>query len=180
MSSIDAEALYSALLEQIRAAYGDRLGAGQDSAEGAALAGIYSGGAWLAERLARDLHVSSFGVVNVALHRDDYAKKGLHSQASPTSLPFSVDKRRIVLVDDVLYTGRTIRAALNELYDYGRPASVELAVLADRGGRELPVAARFVGGVVQVPAEMTLVLSREQGGAHGNQRFTFHTEARVD
>ncbi|WP_281663890.1 bifunctional pyr operon transcriptional regulator/uracil phosphoribosyltransferase PyrR [Paraburkholderia fungorum] len=180
MSSIDAEALYSALLEQIRAAYGDRLGAGQDSAEGAALAGIYSGGAWLAERLARDLHVSSFGVVNVALHRDDYAKKGLHSQASPTSLPFSVDKRRIVLVDDVLYTGRTIRAALNELYDYGRPASVELAVLADRGGRELPVAARFVGGVVQVPAETTLVLSREEGGAHGNQRFTFHTEARVD
>ena len=88
-------------------------------------------------------------MVNVALHRDDYAKKGLHSQASPTSLPFSVDKRRIVLVDDVLYTGRTIRAALNELYDYGRPASVELAVLADRGGRELPVAARFVGGVVQ-------------------------------
>lgn len=91
-----------------------------------------------------------------------------------------MDKRRIVLVDDVLYTGRTIRAALNELYDYGRPASVELAVLADRGGRELPVAARFVGGVVQVPAEMTLVLSREEGGAHGNQRFTFHTEARVD
>lgn len=180
MSSIDAEALYSALLEQIRAAYGDRLGAGPDSAKGAVLAGIYSGGAWLAERLARDLHVSSFGVVNVALHRDDYAKKGLHSQASPTSLPFSVDKRRIVLVDDVLYTGRTIRAALNELYDYGRPASVELAVLADRGGRELPVAARFVGGVVQVPAEMTLVLSREEGGAHGNQRFTFHTEARVD
>ncbi|MFL9947239.1 bifunctional pyr operon transcriptional regulator/uracil phosphoribosyltransferase PyrR [Paraburkholderia agricolaris] len=180
MSSIDAEALYSALLEQIRAAYGDKLGARQDSAEGAVLAGIYSGGAWLAERLARDLDVPSFGVVNVALHRDDYAKKGLHSQASPTSLPFSVDKRRIVLVDDVLYTGRTIRAALNELYDYGRPASVELAVLADRGGRELPVAARFVGGVVQVPAETTLVLSREEGGAHGNQRFTFHTEARVD
>ncbi|MFM0212273.1 bifunctional pyr operon transcriptional regulator/uracil phosphoribosyltransferase PyrR [Paraburkholderia sediminicola] len=180
MSSIDAEALYSALLEQIRAAYGDRLGTGQDGAEGAVLAGIYSGGAWLAERLARDLHVPSFGVVNVALHRDDYAKKGLHSQASPTSLPFSVDKRRIVLVDDVLYTGRTIRAALNELYDYGRPASVELAVLADRGGRELPVAARFVGGVVQVPADATLVLAREAGAADGNQRFTFHTEARLD
>ncbi|MFL9865217.1 bifunctional pyr operon transcriptional regulator/uracil phosphoribosyltransferase PyrR [Paraburkholderia fungorum] len=180
MSFIDAEALYSALLEQIRAAYGDRLGAGQDGEQGAVLAGIYSGGAWLAERLANDLHVASFGVVNVALHRDDYAKKGLHSQASPTSLPFSVDKRRIVLVDDVLYTGRTIRAALNELYDYGRPASVELAVLADRGGRELPVAARFLGGVVQVPAEATLVLAREEGGAGGNQRFAFHTEARVD
>lgn len=180
MSSIDAEALYSVLLEQIRAAYGDKLCAGQDDAQGAVLAGIYSGGAWLAERLAHDLQVPSFGVVNVALHRDDYAKKGLHSQASPTSLPFSVDKRRIVLVDDVLYTGRTIRAALNELYDYGRPASVDLAVLADRGGRELPVAARFVGGVVDVPADATLVLAREQGGADGSTHFTFHTEARVD
>ncbi len=149
-------------------------------AEGAVLAGIYSGGAWLAERLAHDLNVPGFGVVNVALHRDDYAKKGLHSQASPTSLPFSVDNRRIVLVDDVLYTGRTMRAALNELYDYGRPASVELAVLADRGGRELPVAARFTGGVVEVPADATLVLAREEGDADAQARFTFHTEARAD
>jgi pyrimidine operon attenuation protein / uracil phosphoribosyltransferase len=173
MSSIDAEALYRSVLEQIRAAYGDGLG----GADGAVLAGIHSGGAWLAERLARDLKVDSFGVVNVALHRDDYAKKGLHAQASPTSLPFDVNKRRIVLIDDVLFTGRTVRAALNELYDYGRPASVELAVLADRGGRELPVAARFVGGVVEVPAEATLVLARE---STGGERFTFHTEARSD
>ncbi|NPT35356.1 bifunctional pyr operon transcriptional regulator/uracil phosphoribosyltransferase PyrR [Paraburkholderia xenovorans] len=184
MSSIDAEALYRALLDQIRAVYGDRLGAAQDGNEGAVLAGIYSGGAWLAERLARDLNLPGFGVVNVALHRDDYAKKGLHSQASPTSLPFPVDGRRIVLVDDVLYTGRTIRAALNELYDYGRPAAVDLAVLADRGGRELPVAARFVGGVVDIPADATLVLARtessEADGTPGSQRFTFHTEARVD
>ncbi|AXF13542.1 bifunctional pyr operon transcriptional regulator/uracil phosphoribosyltransferase PyrR [Paraburkholderia caledonica] len=179
MSSIDAEALYRALLAQIRAAYGDELGVAQNGAEGAVLAGIYSGGAWLAERLAHDLKLPSFGVVNVALHRDDYAKKGLHSQASPTSLPFAVDGRRIVLVDDVLYTGRTIRAALNELYDYGRPAAVELAVLADRGGRELPVAARFVGGVVDVPADATLVLAREESSA-GQPRFTFHTEARAD
>ncbi|CAM2191855.1 Pyrimidine operon regulatory protein / Uracil phosphoribosyltransferase [Paraburkholderia kururiensis] len=169
MSSIDAEALYRSVLEQIRAAYGDQLG----RADGAVLAGIYSGGAWLAERLARDLGVAEWGVVNVALHRDDYAKKGLHTQASPTSLPFEVDDRRIVLVDDVLYTGRTVRAAINELYDYGRPAAIELAVLADRGGRELPVAARFVGGVVDVPADATLVL------AHGDDgRFTFHTEPR--
>ena len=174
MSSIDAEALYRSVLEQIRAACGDALG----GTDGAVLAGIYSGGAWLVERLARDLKVDSFGVINVALHRDDYAKKGLHAQASPTSLPFDVNKRRIVLVDDVLYTGRTVRAALNELYDYGRPASVELAVLADRGGRELPVAARFVGGVVDVPAEATLVLARDTTGA--TERFTFHTEARAD
>lgn len=182
MSSIDAEALYRALLDQIRAAYGDQLGAGRNHAEGAVLAGIYSGGAWLAERLAHDLNLPGFGVVNVALHRDDYAKKGLHSQASPTSLPFSVEGRRIVLVDDVLYTGRTIRAAMNELYDYGRPAAVELAVLADRGGRELPVAARFVGGVVNVPADATLVLARERSAEAGSApvQFTFHTEARVD
>ncbi|HEY2025277.1 bifunctional pyr operon transcriptional regulator/uracil phosphoribosyltransferase PyrR [Paraburkholderia sp.] len=179
MSSIDAEALYRALLEQIRAAYGDRLAAAPGRADAVVLAGIHSGGAWLAERLARDLNLPGFGVVNVALHRDDYAKKGLHSQASPTSLPFGVDGSRIVLVDDVLNTGRTIRAALNELYDYGRPASVELAVLADRGGRQLPVAARFVGGTVEVPADATLVLAREDDGA-GGQRFSFHTEARVD
>lgn len=102
MSSIDAEALYRALLARIRDAWGEAAFAAPD---GPAIAGIYSGGAWLAERLARDLNASGFGVVNVALHRDDYAKKGLHSQASPTSLPFEVEGRRILLVDDVLYTG---------------------------------------------------------------------------
>lgn len=172
MSPIDAEALYRALLAQIRAAYGDAAFA--DPA-GPVLAGIHSGGAWLAERLARDLNALGFGVVNVVLHRDDYAKKGLHSQASPTSLPFDVAGRRIVLVDDVLYTGRTVRAALNELYDYGRPAAVELAVLADRGGRELPVAARFVGGTLDVPAAATLVLERADA-----EHFTLHTEARAE
>jgi pyrimidine operon attenuation protein/uracil phosphoribosyltransferase len=139
------------------------------------LAGIYSGGVWLAERLAKDLNVSEFGVVNVSLHRDDYAKKGLHSQASPTSLPFDVNNRKILLVDDVLSTGRTVRAAVNELYDYGRPASVELAVLADRGGRELPVAARFTGGIVDIPATDTLVLSQGENGT-----LQFSTEARTD
>ncbi|TAL98912.1 MAG: bifunctional pyr operon transcriptional regulator/uracil phosphoribosyltransferase PyrR [Paraburkholderia sp.] len=178
MRSIDAEALYRAVLEQIRAAYGAAIGATPAGTDGVVvLAGIYSGGAWLAERLARDLKMASFGVVNVALHRDDYAKRGLHVQASPTSLPFSVDRSRIVLVDDVLGTGRTVRAALNELYDYGRPASVELAVLADRGGRELPIAARFTGGTVDVPADATLVLARSEGD---DRTFTFHTEARAD
>src|SRR6201996_1553765 len=174
MSSIDAEALYRALLEQIRAVYGERLGAGQDGAEGAVLAGIHSGGAWLAERLARDLNAPSFGVVNVALHRDDYAKKGLHSQASPTSLPFSVDQRHIVLLDDVLYTGRTVRAALNELYDFGRPAAVGRAGLVYGGGPDLPFAARFAGPTVDtVPSHTTLVLERDATGPAA--RFTFST-----
>ncbi|RFU45973.1 bifunctional pyr operon transcriptional regulator/uracil phosphoribosyltransferase PyrR [Paraburkholderia sp. DHOC27] len=178
MSSIDAEALYRAVLEQLRAAYGEAFA---DDANGPVLVGIYSGGVWLAGRLARDLNARAFGVVNVALHRDDYAKKGLHAQASPTSLPFDVSRRRIVLVDDVLFTGRTVRAALNELYDYGRPVAVELAVLADRGGRELPVAARFVGGVIEVPADANLVLAREADAADpAGERFTFHTEIRTD
>jgi pyrimidine operon attenuation protein / uracil phosphoribosyltransferase len=171
MSSIDAEALYCALLDQIRAVYGESL----KQPDGAVLAGIYSGGVWLAERLARDLNVREFGVVNVSLHRDDYAKKGLHSQASPTSLPFDVNNHKILLVDDVLSTGRTVRAALNELYDFGRPASVDLAVLADRGGRELPVAARFTGGIVDLPATDTLVLAQRDDGT-----LTFTTEARTD
>jgi aspartate carbamoyltransferase catalytic subunit len=169
MSTIDADALYRVLLDQIRGAYGTAFA----EPGGPRLAGIHSGGAWLAERLARDLGAPAFGVVNVALHRDDYAKKGLHSQASPTSLPFDVDGARIVLVDDVLYTGRTVRAALNELFDYGRPAAVELAVLADRGGRELPVAARFSGGSLDVPADATLVLARDDAA-----QFTLRVEAR--
>lgn len=164
----DAEALYRAVLDQIRAAWpADAF----RQPDGIAIAGIHSGGAWIAQRLADDLGANACGVVNVALHRDDYAKKGLHSQASPTSLPFDVEGRRIVLVDDVLHTGRTVRAALNELYDYGRPAAVELAVLADRGGRELPVAARFTGGRVELPAGSTLVLERGDDG-----RFAFHAE----
>ena len=171
MSSNDAEALYRELLGQIRAAYGESL----TQAGAPVLAGIYSGGVWLAERLAKDLNVAEFGVVNVSLHRDDYAKKGLHSQASPTSLPFEVDNRNILLIDDVLSTGRTVRAAVNELYDFGRPASVELAVLADRGGRELPMAARFTGGVVDVPANANLVLTRRDDGT-----LAFTTEARTD
>jgi pyrimidine operon attenuation protein / uracil phosphoribosyltransferase len=168
MIAPDAETLYHAVLDEIRAAFpADAFGA----PGGVAIVGIHSGGAWVAERLAHDIGAVDFGVVNVALHRDDYAKKGLHSQASPTTLPFAVQGRRILLVDDVLYTGRTVRAAINELYDYGRPAAVELAVLADRGGRELPVAARFVGGEVHVQAGATLVLARG-----GDGRFAFHVE----
>ena len=160
MSTIDADALYRVLLDQIRGAYGTAFA----EPGGPRLAGIYSGGAWLAERLARDLGAPAFGVVNVALHRDDYAKKGLHSQASPTALPFEVDGARIVLVDDVLYTGRTVRAAINVLFDYGRPARIMLAALLERGGRELPVAADFVGAHAQLAPGRSLALSRDASG----------------
>jgi len=167
----DAEFLYRVLRDQICTAYGAAL----HQPNGVVLVGIWSGGAWLAERFASELKLTEFGVVNVLLHRDDYAEKGLHGQAQPTSLPFQVNGRRIVLLDDVLYTGRTIRAALNELYDFGRPAAVDLAVLVDRGGRELPIAARFVGASAEAPSAHTLVLKRDQNGA-----FAFHAEARTD
>ena len=166
MSSIDAEALYRALLEQIRAAYGESLRAGRwrrarRHLQRRRVAGRASGARPERERVRRRERVAA----SRRLREERPAR-----QASPTSLPFEVDNRRIVLVDDVLSTGRTVRAAVNELYDYGRPASVELAVLADRGGRELPVAARFTGGVVDVPADSDLVLAQAATTARSPSR----------
>ncbi len=130
----------------------------------AALVGIYTGGAWVAERLHRLLGLEPpLGTLAVTLHRDDFGRIGLHPEARRSQIPFAVDGREVVLVDDVLYTGRTIRAALNELFDFGRPRAVRLAVLADRGGRELPIAADFVGARVQMGGEEELVLSNENG-----------------
>lgn len=166
VSPIDAEALYQTLLTQLRA----ELVAHPTASQSWSIAGIYSGGAWIAKRLADDLGLAEPGVINVAFHRDDYAKKGLHSQAQPTTLPFDVLERSILLVDDVLATGRTIRAAVNELFDYGRPARVALAVLADRGGRELPIDAAYKGATVSLPADRQLALRQEADG-----RFVFDT-----
>jgi pyrimidine operon attenuation protein/uracil phosphoribosyltransferase len=130
----------------------------------AALVGIYTGGVWVAERLHRLLAMTPpLGTLAVTLHRDDFSRIGLHREARRSQIPFPVDGREVVLVDDVLYTGRTIRAALNELFDFGRPRTVRLAVLADRGGRELPVAADFTGARVEVGADEELVLSNEAG-----------------
>ena len=108
------------------------------------LVGIHSGGAWIARRVHQLLGLpGEIGLLDVSFYRDDFSEKGLHPQCRPTVIPFDVEGRHIILVDDVLYTGRTTRAAINELFDYGRPAAVELAVLADRGGRELPIAATY-------------------------------------
>jgi pyrimidine operon attenuation protein/uracil phosphoribosyltransferase len=128
----------------------------------AGLVGIYTGGAWVAERLHRALGLTTpLGVLAVTLHRDDFGRIGLHRESRRSQIPFSVDGREVILVDDVLHTGRTIRAALNELFDFGRPRAVRLAVLADRGGRELPVSADFLGAAVQVGTDEELVLSNE-------------------
>jgi pyrimidine operon attenuation protein/uracil phosphoribosyltransferase len=127
------------------------------------LVGIYSGGAWIAGRLRELLSLEEeIGLIDVSFYRDDFAEKGLHPQVKPTLIPFDVEGRHIVLVDDVLYTGRTTRAAINELFDYGRPASVELAVLADRGGRELPVAANACVWEVSLAAGESLVLDKTE------------------
>jgi pyrimidine operon attenuation protein/uracil phosphoribosyltransferase len=108
--------------------------------------GIHTGGVWIAERLRRLLSIESpLGVLNIAFYRDDFSRIGLHPQVEPSRLPFDVEDRHLVLVDDVLYTGRTIRAAMNEIFDWGRPASITLAVLVERPGRELPVHADIVG-----------------------------------
>lgn len=128
------------------------------------LVGIYTGGAWVAERLHRSLGVkTALGLLAVTLHRDDFGRIGLHREARRSHLPFEVEGRDIVLVDDVLHTGRTIRAALNELWDFGRPRSVRLAILADRGGRELPIAPDFAGAFLEIDAAEELVLTNEGG-----------------
>jgi pyrimidine operon attenuation protein/uracil phosphoribosyltransferase len=130
----------------------------------ARLIGIYSGGAWLAERLAELLPgAHPVGFIDVSFYRDDYAQKGLRAQVKTTKLPFEVEGSRIVLVDDVLYTGRSVRAAINEIFDYGRPDKIELAVLVDRGGRELPIEATYAGARVSVARELSIVLNRVAG-----------------
>jgi pyrimidine operon attenuation protein/uracil phosphoribosyltransferase len=160
MLQLDAQALYAELLQGVRSLLGD------PTREGAALVGIWRGGAWLAERLQRDLGLPGApGVISSTLHRDDFGARGLASGNDATQLPFAIDGRHIVLIDDVLYTGRTIRAVVNELFDFGRPASVTLAVLVDRGGRELPVAAAFSAARVVLPAGQRLSLARGQDGA---------------
>jgi len=150
----DPERLLEALVTQMRPVTGRDAG----------IIGIYTGGAWVAERLHRALGVTTpLGLLAVTLHRDDFGRIGLHREARRSHLPFEVEGRDIVLVDDVLHTGRTIRAALNELWDFGRPKSVRLAILADRGGRELPIAPDYAGTFVDLDPGEELVLTNETG-----------------
>jgi pyrimidine operon attenuation protein/uracil phosphoribosyltransferase len=174
---MDAELLYKKLLAHLEAK------AAQQS-EPIKLAGLAIGGAWIAERLAHDLNLPHYGVINVAFHRDDYAEKGLavirSAEGMATHLPFDVAGAHIVLIDDVLLTGRTVRAALNELFDFGRPASVELMVLADRGKRELPIAADFVGEHVIVADHQILALEKTApDGSDSQYSFQFSIEERA-
>ena len=155
--TLNAEALYLELLrsmQQLIAA----------SPTPPRLVGVASGGAWLAERLQKDLGLSDeIGVLSSAMHRDDFSSRGLAASGA-TQLPFEVNGAHLIVLDDVLYTGRTIRAVLNELFDYGRPASVRLAVLVDRGGRQLPVQADFAAARVALAANQSLSLARSDAG----------------
>jgi len=156
--ALDAEALYQQLLRGVRSLCQPQT----------RLVGITSGGAWLAERLQQDLGLDGqSGQVSSVMHRDDYAQRGL-AAGGQTQLPFEIEGADILVLDDVLYTGRTIRAVLNELFDYGRPARVQLAVLVDRGGRQLPVQADYAAARVALPETQSLALARDAAG-----RFSF-------
>jgi pyrimidine operon attenuation protein / uracil phosphoribosyltransferase len=154
----DAEHLLLTLIERMRADVGPETG----------LIGIHTGGVWLAERLHAALGLEvPLGTLDVSFYRDDYEIIGLHRDVKRSNIPFEVEARPLVLVDDVLFTGRTIRAAMNELFDYGRPASIRLAALIDRGGRELPIAAQWIGAAVQVPRGESIELKRSDDGRLG-------------
>ncbi len=165
----NAEELYAKLLAQLRAA---DLG-------GTHLVGIHKGGTWVAERLAQDLGIDEVpGVIDISFYRDDYARRGLSAEVKPTQIGFEVAGARVLLIDDVLYTGRTIRGATNVLFDYGRPSRIELAVLAERDGRELPIAADYSGGRCAVPPEHHLVLSQHDAPGGGKSfRLALTTRA---
>lgn len=152
----DAEQLMTALIKQIRGNIKPDTG----------IIGIFTGGVWVAERLHAALGTEvPLGTIDIAFYRDDYVRRGLAGNVKPSDIPFDVNERDIILVDDVLYTGRTIRAALNELFDYGRPGCVMLAALVDRGGRQLPVAPQFVGAELKVDDDELVALEREANGA---------------
>ena len=162
--NLDAEALYAALRQGVRGLLADT--------PATVLVGIWSGGAWLAARLHADLGLPGEpGVISSALHRDDFSERGMAAGGGVTKLPFAIDGSRILLIDDVLYTGRTIRATINELYDFGRPASVALAVLVDRGGRELPIEPAYAAARIAMAPAQRLSLARSDEG-----RFSFAVE----
>jgi len=155
----DAEALRAQLVSQLR----------PHVQANTAMIGIHTGGVWLAERLHAELSIPApLGTMDIAFYRDDYRQQGLAKDPKRTKIPFEVEGKNLLLVDDVLYTGRTVRAAMNELFDYGRPASIALVVLAERDGRQLPICAQFCGAHVDVPQGARLRLRR---GADGKLEF---------
>ncbi|PTQ72881.1 bifunctional pyr operon transcriptional regulator/uracil phosphoribosyltransferase PyrR [Pseudomonas sp. GV071] len=139
--------------------------------------GIHTGGVWVAQALLKELaRDTELGILDVSFYRDDFTQNGLHPQVRPSALPFEIEGQHLVLVDDVLMSGRTIRAALNELFDYGRPASVTLVSLLDLNSRELPIRPDVVGATLELapnervkllgPAPLTLEHQAPASAAH--------------
>jgi pyrimidine operon attenuation protein / uracil phosphoribosyltransferase len=161
----DAEALVSRLITTLRPVVNART----------AMVGIVTGGAWLAERLHAALGIApALGRIDISFYRDDFSSSGLKASVKPSHIPFEVEGAEILLVDDVLFTGRTTRAAMNELFDFGRPKRISLVVLADRNERELPIAPQYCGTAIQVPATQTLELTR---GDDGTLSFTLRDKS---
>jgi pyrimidine operon attenuation protein/uracil phosphoribosyltransferase len=130
-----------------------------------ALVGIHSGGVWLMRRVLETLKSEiPFGTLDAALYRDDYAARGLKANLKPSDIAFDVTDKHIILIDDIFYTGRTTRAAMNELFDYGRPASITLAVLINRGGAQLPITPNITGADILLQANQSLQLSQDTKG----------------
>jgi pyrimidine operon attenuation protein/uracil phosphoribosyltransferase len=151
----NAEELVSGLLKQIKPLIH----------KNTALIGIHTGGAWLAQRLCKDLPKSlPLGLLDISFYRDDFSHAGLHPQIRRSEISFDVEGKDILLIDDVLYTGRTVRAAMNELFDYGRPASIKLVVLVDRGGRELPIEAQYIGAKLDLNKGQNVQLNQDSSG----------------
>lgn len=175
MIALDAEAIYRTFAQRVR-----QMSAARD----VRLVGVHTGGVWVAQRLKAELQIPhDVGVLDVSFYRDDFARSGLSPTVKPSRIPFDVAGADIVLVDDVLYTGRTVRAAMNELFDYGRPNRIDLAVLIDRGGRELPIQPTVVGRTIEVPVDVSVVLARDEHGKFGltlEQRTEQRSEKRPE
>ena len=151
----DAEATFEVLLQKLKPLITDNT----------ALVGIHSGGVWLVDRLLPLLgRPVARGTLDISFYRDDFDQRGLRAENKPSQIPFDVQDQHIILVDDVFHTGRTIRAAMNELFDYGRPASISLAVLVDRGGRELPIVPQIVAADIPLPVSQNLQLLQSEDG----------------
>jgi pyrimidine operon attenuation protein/uracil phosphoribosyltransferase len=162
MSTAFSQSQVQDLLDTMAAEIRERLGDRQPM-----LIGIHTGGVWVAkalqERLGPDFFDAPLGTLNIAYYRDDFTRIGMHPQVTPSDLPFSVDGRHLLLVDDVLHSGRTTRAALNEIFDYGRPASVTLATLIERNGRELPIQPDIIGESIDLAKDQHIKLVNHQG-----------------
>jgi pyrimidine operon attenuation protein / uracil phosphoribosyltransferase len=155
----DPEKLLHDVSEQIRAKI-EALG----GIEHCALVGVHTGGVWIMQRVLSDIGEMTNGTLDAAFYRDDYAKRGLKNTPKPANIRFEVQGKHIILIDDIFYTGRTTRAAMNELFDYGRPASITLAVLIDRGGAELPISPHILGASLALKASQNLQLTQDTTG----------------